>query len=100
MPRTGSPYGGDYPRQRAALLAGHPTCEVCRRAPADSADHDPPLYLHEHRPGTGCCRLRPLCLPCNIRHTGGWAAVARVRRAKRAGVDLRVRPIPPPSRQW
>ena len=100
MPRTGSPYGGDYPARRAALLAADPPCAICRRVVADTADHDPPLYLHHHVAGSGCCRLRPLCKPCNVRFTGGWRASVRSRRAKAAGIDLKARPIPAPSRSW
>jgi len=102
MPRRGSPYGPDYQRARAALLAGRPRCACgCGRL-ADSADHDPPLHRHRHIPGTGCCRLVAMRLGCNIRRSGGWRAANAVRRARRRGVDLRdsTRAIPPPSRVW
>jgi len=39
-------------------------------------------------------------LGCNIELTGGWRASVAVRRARRAGIDLRDRPIPPASRDW
>ena len=60
-----SPYGHRYKQVRASLL-GLP-CElqlVCEGEPADSADHTPPLSRHEHHEGSGCCRLRPACMPC------------------------------------
>ena len=59
------PYGHRYRLLRSALL-GLP-CElllVCEGAPADSADHTPPLSRHEHHEGSGCCRVRPACMPC------------------------------------
>jgi hypothetical protein len=37
---------------------------VCSGSPADSCDHDPPLSRHTHVEGSGCCALRPACLPC------------------------------------
>ena len=43
MPRRGSPYGGDYPRRRAALLAVGAACWLCGRPAADSVDHCPPV---------------------------------------------------------
>jgi len=65
MPRAGSPYSGSYARRRAALI-GRP-CSL--RLPgctgvADSADHRPPLRLHAHVQGSGCCELVPACLRC------------------------------------
>lgn len=100
MPRRGSPYGPAYQRARARLLAGRPRCACGCGAFADSADHDPPLHLHHHVDGTGCCQLRPMRLGCNIELSGGWRAAARVQAAARRGVDLRDRAIPPPSRIW
>lgn len=100
MPRAGSPYDAAYQRERAALLAGRPRCACGCGALADSADHVPPLYLHRHVPGTGCCRLRPMRLGCNVEQTGGWRAATAVREARKAGIDLRRRAIPAPSRRW
>lgn len=69
MPRRGSPYGeAAYERERRRVQ-GRP-CElrlVCSGAPATEPDHDPPLSRHVHRPGSGCCRLRPACGPCQRR---------------------------------
>jgi hypothetical protein len=50
-------------------MAGRP-CElrlVCNGARATEADHDPPLSRHRHVEGSGCCRLRPACGPCQRR---------------------------------
>src|SRR5262245_30474501 len=40
-------------------------CAHCRRRQATTLDHDPPLAMHVHRNGSGCCRLIPSCEPCN-----------------------------------
>jgi len=58
-------YGHNYRKLRAAML-GLP-CElqlVCSGAPADSADHTPPLSRHQHFENSGCCFLRPACMEC------------------------------------
>ena len=59
------PYGHRYRLVRASLL-GQPCALllVCDGAPAESADHSPPLSRHEHREGSGCCRLQPACMAC------------------------------------
>jgi hypothetical protein len=53
-----------YRRNRADLLAGDPVCVHCRRRPATEADHQPPLKLHAHLHGSGCCELVPSCSTC------------------------------------
>lgn len=86
MPRRGSPYGGDYGRQRRALL-GLP-CElrlVCAGAPATEADHDPPLRRHRHVEGSGCCRLRPACWACQRRQAVDLATETRRGRREVVG---------------
>ena len=62
-----------YQRARAEMLADHPPC--AHRGPrclgsATEADHQPPLALHDHRPGSDCCTLLPSCGPC-ARDQGG-----------------------------
>lgn len=64
MPRRGSPYGPAYDRARRMLLAGGPVCAHCRRRRATEADHQPPLAMHRHVNGSGCCALVPSCGPC------------------------------------
>jgi hypothetical protein len=86
-------YGRAYERERAALLVGGARCHlrlVCEGAPATSADHDPPLALHAHTPGTACCVLRPACLPCQ-RRQGALIRNGRLAHARR---------VPEPSRRW
>lgn len=79
----------DYRRARAEIRA-----EPCwLRLPGCTgvgwtADHDPPLALHHHDPGTGCCQLRPACSSCQ-RQQGVRVRVtiAASRRAALARVE-------------
>ena len=65
-------YGSQYQKARKNLL-GRP-CHLCDRPGSDSVDHVPALHEHEHRERSGCCRLLPAHLLCNIRASGGWRA--------------------------
>jgi hypothetical protein len=69
MPRV--QYGHRYGLARAAMLADRPSCWLpgCRNE-ATEADHVPPFALHDHRDGTGCCELRPMC-STHARQQGG-----------------------------
>jgi hypothetical protein len=73
-----SPYGAKYRRQRAQLLDPPVLCAHCQRRQATEADHDPPLAMHVHREGSGCCRLIPSCTQCN-REGGKMVALGRWR---------------------
>lgn len=64
---------------------------------ADTPDHDPPLALHRHVEGTGCCQLRPACRACNAK-IGCWR-VANIRMGRRVR-PLPTRRPPPASRHW
>jgi hypothetical protein len=48
-------------------------CHVCG-APATELDHVPPLALHPHVEGSGCCEERPACGDCQRRQGAelGW----------------------------
>jgi hypothetical protein len=88
------PYDHRYRKERARLLAQGLTCVlrlVCDGAPADSADHEPALALHDHRPGSGCCTLRPACLRCQKVQGKNIAAIIRNGDQRRP---------PAPSRTW
>ena len=87
MPRKGSPYGDPDYLEAVAALRRYPTRCQCGRL-ATTVDHVPPLALHQHRAGTGCCRYLPACPPCNM---GAGAAIAARRRLTRR---------PTASRQW
>lgn len=70
MPRKGSPYGPAHERFKRDLQRRPRACQlrlVCEGAWASEPDHDPPLSRHRHVEGTGCCRLRPACGPCQRR---------------------------------
>ena len=56
---------------------------------ATTPDHVPALADHRHVAGSGCCQLRPSCVPCNLA-TGA----ATGNRRRRAGAGLA------PGRGW
>jgi hypothetical protein len=39
-------------------------CAHCKAQRATTLDHDPPLAMHVHREGSGCCRYIPACADC------------------------------------
>lgn len=47
------------------LLDPPVACAHCKQARATELDHDPPLAMHVHREGSGCCRYIPTCAECN-----------------------------------
>jgi hypothetical protein len=53
-------------------------CAVCGRRPATEIDHVPPLVLHQHLSGSGCCHLRPSCHDCARRQGGQLHGEGRV----------------------
>jgi hypothetical protein len=65
-------YNYQHELERRVMLEANPWCLHCG-APANVADHQPPLSLHEHVPGSGCCVLVPSCTPCS-RKQGGHLA--------------------------
>lgn len=81
-------YGYRYRQIRAGLL-GLP-CELrllCEGAPADSADHVPPLSRHEHHEASGCCVLRPACMECQGEQAKMLSKMTKERqRLERQGV--------------
>lgn len=100
MPRKNSPYGHRYQKVRAAQR-GQP-CEMrlaCDGAPSTSSDHDPPLSRHHHIEGTGCCALRPACMPCQDRQKVMLAGQTARFRALGLPVPMLTAP-PAPSRVW
>jgi hypothetical protein len=73
MPRRGSPYGPAHERRRAALIRPGALCHHCGE-PASELDHAPPLALHHHVEGSGCCRSLPACWRCQRAQAAalGW----------------------------
>lgn len=67
-PPTPRPYGErEYRTARVVLAGGEYLCwHGCGRR-ATTPDHVPALAEHRHVAGTGCCQLRPSCVPCNLR---------------------------------
>src|SRR5262245_18802495 len=63
MGRKGRGYG--YQQARKQMLAEDPWCQWClaegRMELATEADHQPPIALHDHVEGSGCCVLVPTC---------------------------------------
>jgi 5-methylcytosine-specific restriction endonuclease McrA len=94
MPRRGSPYGSLYERERTRILSEPHLCVLRLRCDGDvatTADHVPPLSLHQHVSGSGCCVLVPACLRCQ-KSQGG--------RLMRQLEAERKRSLPQPSRHW
>lgn len=73
------------------MLADSPACVHCLAENADPievatvADHVPPLALHDHVEGSGCCQLQPSC-----RRHSDEQGVALSRMLKRAGVPVEI----------
>ena len=61
-------------------------CAHCGRRLANTLDHDPPLAMHVHRNGSGCCRLIPACDVCN--KSGGAAVMLGTYRPDHAPVGV------------
>ena len=94
--RGGAYRTGGYERERKRLLADSPPC--ASRGPrcagtATEADHRPPLSLHDHVAGTGCCVLVPSCGPC-ARDQGG--ALGGIGTAPRVEAVVVTEPPPVP----
>ncbi len=78
--RQKTAYGHHYRKQREAVLAEATACWSCGAVPTET-DHQPPLALHDHVEGTGCCELLPSCHSC-ARKQGGLLARVGTRRPK------------------
>lgn len=82
MPKA--PYAArGYRRERARLLGLPCACG----APATQADHQPPLALHHHVEGSGCCVLVPSCAKCAVEQGG---RVSRMLSAGAAKLEIEV----------
>lgn len=100
LPRNRRGFDAEYDRRRAALLKSPEPCQlriagVCTHR-ATSLDHRPPISLHTHVPGSGCCRLVPSCLACNLK-TGRWRTV-NAKLGRRVAPLRTIRPAPPRSK--
>lgn len=76
-------YGYSHQKARAALLADDPLCVHCEAEGADVievatvADHQPPLALHDHDEGTGCCEYVPSCSRHSYEQAGQVAQMVK-----------------------
>lgn len=70
---SGDPYGNAHQRRRRAVIRPGAVCEWCGE-PASELDHLPPLAVHHHIEGSGCCRYVPSCGPCQRKQAAelGW----------------------------
>ena len=87
---------GGYKQARAKLLKDHPPC--VHHGPrclgtASEADHEPPLSMHDHVPGTDCCVLVPSCGPC-ARDQGGQLGGNRQLTMVKPSVAIEPEPVP------
>lgn len=100
----GSAYGAHYERSRRQLLDRPVLCAHCKRRPANTLDHDPPIAMHVHRDGARCCRLIPSCTECNRK--GGQLVQSGRWRPGEVSVEFESEPdperpgIPWSDRRW
>jgi hypothetical protein len=89
------PYGRAHRDARSRLLADDPPCSTpgCANL-ATVADHQPPIALHEHVNGTGCCVLAPQCADCSARQGALIAQLLRHARRQDAAPIDRVDDLP------
>lgn len=73
-------------RAAAAELRARPRSCRCG-APATTLDHVPPLALHHHVRGSGCCVYVAMCVPCNLGAGARIAALRRRRASRRASAS-------------
>jgi hypothetical protein len=66
-----------YLRARANLAASVVLCWECGERQATVPDHYPPLSMHAHVEGSGCCKLLPHCLRCSRMQGARQATAAR-----------------------
>lgn len=73
-----------------------PTCT----GTATEADHQPPLALHEHEEGSGCCVLVPSCGPCARAQGGALGAALGGHVVSQASLVDVVEPDPVPIERF
>lgn len=91
-------YDHHHAKARVELLANDPWCAHCGN-PAEIADHQPPLALHDHVRGSGCCVLVPSCRPCSLRQAG-QVSKAVVAARQQVLVEPEPEPIAPDDDCW
>jgi hypothetical protein len=79
-------------------------CAHCKRRPATTLDHHPPLAMHIHVEGSRCCHLIPSCAECNregghLVQQGRWRPDALVAPAELEPEPERVG-VGPDDKRW
>jgi hypothetical protein len=80
----------EHQRNRRELLGPDARCWRCGGL-ATEIDHVPPLAVHEHEAGSGCCSPAPACKPCNARAGAILGNRLRARRRRRPPFVARAR---------
>src|SRR5262245_53273235 len=80
-----------YRRAKRLLSGAGVPCAHCKVELATTLDHYPPLAMHKHRAGSGCCRLIPSCASCNAEggvavQRGEWRAAGDEPEPERDGI--------------
>ena len=75
-----------YKQGRRELL-GALCVHGCGRL-STTADHQPPLSLHEHLEGSGCCILVPSCARCAVAQGGAISRALALGAVQRAEVEV------------
>lgn len=76
------------------LLERYPWCQNGDGRPSSVADHDPPIALHRHVEGSGCCSYRATCIDCS-RRQGAEITNELRRRAAEPGAPAELQFIEP-----
>ena len=82
-----SAYGTKAYQDARQRLLGEPCAHGCGRMGTE-ADHQPPLSLHQHVEGSGCCLLVPSCWWCARRQAGEISRALILGQAVRVEVDV------------
>lgn len=86
-------YGHRHQVARSELLADGPLCEHCLNEGADHpevatvADHQPPIALHTHVEGSGCCSYVPSCARHSYAQAGAVSQLVR-RQHGRGAIEV------------
>lgn len=92
-----------HEQARRDLLASDPLCVHCPPGEANVAtiaDHQPPLSLHDHVDGSGCCVLVPSCRDCSYRQAGELGRAAQRLLAAPIEVEAEADASDPDDPRW
>ena len=80
-------YGTKAYQDARRELIGQPCAHNCGRVGTE-ADHQPPLSLHSHVEGSGCCVLVPSCHRCARDQAGAISRALALGKAARVEVEV------------